>query len=98
MNNFTQIQIEKIKNIIHEIKKCNSDQFSNCKITNIMMYEDSDNNFYVSYTANIISLDGELINNYYFKIKTDGTEIKLNNEMNEGQIKEIFSNLKTILL
>lgn len=98
MNQFTTIQLEKIKNLLEHFRKCNTDKFSYFKVYNIKTYNDQQGNFYISYTTEAVTADGVDMINSYIKILRDGTEIRLNDVMNQKQLNELFSTLQKNIL
>lgn len=98
MKQFTVIQLERIKNLLEKFRKCNTDKFSYFKVYEIKTFKDSENNFYISYITEAITLDGTELIFSYIKILPDGTEIKLTDSMNQKELNEMFSKLETIIL
>jgi|688.fasta_scaffold747390_1 hypothetical protein len=95
---FSNKQIEKVQDIIKEFYRLNNTFNSNCRIENIKMYKDNENNLYVSYTGKYTGIDGQTIGDYYLKIDSNGNEEKLNYSMNLTDLKEYFETLKQVNL
>ena len=98
MEDFNNKQMEKVHGVIKEFYRLNNTFNSNCKIENIKIYKDGEDNLYISYSGKFMGIDGQTIGDYYLKINPIGEEEKLNYTMNTVNLKEYFQTLKEVKL
>lgn len=99
MNKYTEIQINKVTEILSRIEDSNNTVGTNCEISNLKVLSDTNNNIYVSYNyimRGAKSENGEL----FLKVDKMGMESILNytTKFTEQELRIIFKGYTNLSL
>jgi len=99
MDNYTEIQIEKVTDILFELEKANTKMGSDCEISNLKVLKDTNGNIYISYTCTMLSADRG-VDDIYLKVDKTGSKFILNytTKFTQDELGVIFNNYKPLSL
>jgi len=97
-NRYTLVQVTKLKELVEILDNCNTEVGSDCKIENVKILTDIENDIYLTYTCIMHGADRST-EKVYVRIDAQGVQTTLNyEETSIENLEQMISTFETLKL